>query len=533
MESAHPRKFNPAQLAVLADLNGRTIGPLFKSCPLCGLGEVTGSTMEDHIVGHLRSLALQSLPSYEANMAEQNDQISDQDSRSWSVPHTRSTIENDPKRGIALRFHSNGGSIAYYEHGRRHVESVPVIAEGENRRLLQWGFIPGLEGSSTPPAADPILCKFKLRSDGNIQTASQAQDEDVKPPSKSLNPDCAICHGPASLVPECQCEAKALEVAVRQAEAKVISPLVRDIRTWVRVRSQKFARSRWRDQVISMGTALPGLNADQRHVRHTDATIKHMEHQERDEDEIEKQSQQKQEVEKTHDLDMEDGQTKTKPLKPLNLAEGDAVLSEASLDHDEKSQKEAPPSQSSCETFVGTLGPTNEPLVQPNPEDVSTKHSRYDSLAQDNDNQGRASRGFLLRTPPLRNLLRDGEEMSEGTTAALQFPEAEVYRAWQEACQQLPEVLDYFFSLAEITLPNEDEPAVRDPPPPFRPPHPRPTGVPLPELWRAGESMVDEDGSSESSSNETGDNTDLESDEGYRGSGELEDEHSQERAGVD
>lgn len=35
---------------------------------------------------------------------------------------------------------------------------------------------------------------------------------------------------------------------------------------------------------------------------------------------------------------------------------------------------------------------------------------------------------------------------------------------WQTSVQRYPEVLEYFFSLVELTLPQEDEPSVKDPP---------------------------------------------------------------------
>lgn len=35
---------------------------------------------------------------------------------------------------------------------------------------------------------------------------------------------------------------------------------------------------------------------------------------------------------------------------------------------------------------------------------------------------------------------------------------------WQASVQRYPEVLEYFFGLVELTLPAEDEPAVKDPP---------------------------------------------------------------------
>ncbi|KAK0750967.1 hypothetical protein B0T18DRAFT_435496 [Schizothecium vesticola] len=60
-------------------------------------------------------------------------------------------------------------------------------------------------------------------------------------PKKSvvrMDPDCAICHAPATLA--CDCEAKGLEVAVRQAEARMMQSIYNDIRSWVRAHAQDY-----------------------------------------------------------------------------------------------------------------------------------------------------------------------------------------------------------------------------------------------------------------------------------------------------
>ena len=44
-----------------------------------------------------------------------------------------------------------------------------------------------------------------------------------------MDPDCAICHAPASLA--CECEAKGLEVAVKQAESRMMQSIYNDIRS--------------------------------------------------------------------------------------------------------------------------------------------------------------------------------------------------------------------------------------------------------------------------------------------------------------
>ncbi|KAM4056987.1 serine/threonine protein phosphatase [Hirsutella rhossiliensis] len=53
-----------------------------------------------------------------------------------------------------------------------------------------------------------------------------------------MDPNCAICSGPATLA--CDCEAKGLEVAVRQAEERMMRSIYSDIRSWVRAHAQDY-----------------------------------------------------------------------------------------------------------------------------------------------------------------------------------------------------------------------------------------------------------------------------------------------------
>lgn len=61
--------------------------------------------------------------------------------------------------------------------------------------------------------------------------------EPAAPPAldtSSMDPDCAICSSPATF--QCDCEAKGLDTAVRQAEARMMSGL----REWVRMHAQDY-----------------------------------------------------------------------------------------------------------------------------------------------------------------------------------------------------------------------------------------------------------------------------------------------------
>jgi serine/threonine-protein phosphatase PP1 catalytic subunit len=106
IQDAHGAKFSAAQVRVLADKNARPIKPLFESCPLCDVTEAINGNLEDHIVGHLRFLALKSLPPYEDEVAEFSD--TESASSRASKPHKRSTIYNDPDRSVKPYFEDNG-----------------------------------------------------------------------------------------------------------------------------------------------------------------------------------------------------------------------------------------------------------------------------------------------------------------------------------------------------------------------------------------------------------------------------------------
>lgn len=65
MKIDHKRSYIESQKALLAERGVPSTGHLFETCPLCGLAEKgngTDSDMVDHIIFHLRSLALKSLP---------------------------------------------------------------------------------------------------------------------------------------------------------------------------------------------------------------------------------------------------------------------------------------------------------------------------------------------------------------------------------------------------------------------------------------------------------------------------------------
>ncbi|KAK2626331.1 hypothetical protein QTJ16_004593 [Diplocarpon rosae] len=58
---------------------------------------------------------------------------------------------------------------------------------------------------------------------------------------KIMDPDCAICSQPA--LAQCECEAKGLDIAVRQAEQRMMTSVFSEIRAWVRGHAQDYILS--------------------------------------------------------------------------------------------------------------------------------------------------------------------------------------------------------------------------------------------------------------------------------------------------
>jgi len=56
-----------------------------------------------------------------------------------------------------------------------------------------------------------------------------------------MDPDCAICSQPA--LAACECESKGLDLAVRQAEQRMMAGIMTDIRSWVRTHAQDYILS--------------------------------------------------------------------------------------------------------------------------------------------------------------------------------------------------------------------------------------------------------------------------------------------------
>ncbi|KAK1975650.1 hypothetical protein LZ30DRAFT_764133 [Colletotrichum cereale] len=344
-------KSSEAQLGVLADRNARAAGTLFQTCPLCGIEEV--SNMEDHIVGHMRNLAIKSLPSYEEDYGAPDDSESQQNSDPSATASSRSTLRSG--------FGSEGVSISGEWYGdeqdamRNNTETTGNATETYSIRYAP-------REDTKDPEDDPILKAFR-----SAQDQVQKRWRNI-----GIDPDCAICHAQARYA--CDCEARALDISIRKAEMKKSDSLYNDVRLWVQSRSRDFVVRSFVQACSAEGTESPGE---------------------------ESRVQPKQESE-AHTPD---------PYKRRHLS-----------NHIEPPRSDDPSSawhERLKRRLGGDPGESQKQVSSPRPLVPPTG----DAIAQ----------------------------------------QVDVGRLWQKALQTFPEVLEYHFSLVDLTVPPDDDPIVRDP----------------------------------------------------------------------
>ncbi|KAH7025647.1 uncharacterized protein B0I36DRAFT_386073 [Microdochium trichocladiopsis] len=99
LRSAHKSRLSDNQLRIMADRSASTLGPLFPACPLCGAtpGQTgVSGNIEEHIVGHLRDIAIKSLPIHYDEFTENGE--GEQGSSAPSGHDTRTTIQDERAR---------------------------------------------------------------------------------------------------------------------------------------------------------------------------------------------------------------------------------------------------------------------------------------------------------------------------------------------------------------------------------------------------------------------------------------------------
>ncbi|KAJ4115420.1 hypothetical protein NW768_011272 [Fusarium equiseti] len=253
MNACHPNKFNDVQLAVLADRGALPNGPLFTSCPLCGIDNPDAS-IESHVVGHMRLLALKSLPTALDDTGELEDAGYQHESGDTSHSHSRSTIKDTLEDIASL-------SPSATTEAENESDGWDPQISGQYSPPLEDGNMPWdrlLDGDSYDQD-DPVLQPFIQRASnhegmtGNWPPHPHASQNQ---PLLRMDPDCAICHAPASM--DCDCEPKALDLAIKHAEERMMGSIVKEIRGWVKEHAQghinQWGRSRDSNPHIGKGT---------------------------------------------------------------------------------------------------------------------------------------------------------------------------------------------------------------------------------------------------------------------------------------
>ncbi|SPN99565.1 uncharacterized protein DNG_02417 [Cephalotrichum gorgonifer] len=185
LRETHGANLSDAQLHALASRSARKTVNLFPSCPLCGQDETNvEGRLEDHITGHLRSLALKSLPSYQDDMPDGDGSGRDIDS---SAPRSRSTVKNMGEEEDSVAFRTEG----FWDHwnpplreinptnflGEPHIELSPTqIISWDLGPLLSQDLFGSLED-------DPILQTMVQRSKGKNKKVKVSARKEGKQPS--------------------------------------------------------------------------------------------------------------------------------------------------------------------------------------------------------------------------------------------------------------------------------------------------------------------------------------------------------------
>lgn len=172
MRQVHNTKLNDRQLRAIANRNSRRTGALFLSCPLCGREESeVESRLEDHLAGHLRSLALKSLPSYQDAIPD--DAASVHTSINGSQPRSRSTIK-DSFEGIMQPSQSDADLAVEERSEPLQLESLELNFMGEAYKLLDIGD----ESVSSANTFDSMIFKVgsaNLEKDPILQSILEKQ----------------------------------------------------------------------------------------------------------------------------------------------------------------------------------------------------------------------------------------------------------------------------------------------------------------------------------------------------------------------
>lgn len=239
MKTFHRSRLTDAQLRLLADKSSRSLGQMFESCPLCGLEGVLVN-MEEHIIGHLRLLSIKSLPPYDAGGSEGLENAS----VTTSAKRSRSTIRDfmDAQSDFTVGSYRSEEHVGPEEDHQGYKSAMQRVDPSGSRPWSSGSVLRLGSGSSSDSLSGPD----QFHSSSAQDSASGQPQKVVKLDPVKLDPNCAICWRPASPL-TCNCEAEALEIAIRQAEAKVMRPHYDKVQNWVRKHTEHHVKTKFRE----------------------------------------------------------------------------------------------------------------------------------------------------------------------------------------------------------------------------------------------------------------------------------------------
>ncbi|KAJ5491869.1 Peptidase S8/S53 subtilisin/kexin/sedolisin [Penicillium expansum] len=177
IKEIHPSSCTRSQLDILADRSTRKISRVFNSCPLCGKVDVNYDSLVAHVVGHLRLLAVKSLPPYEHEDDVYQPSDTDDASRGKSIPASEGERGGSDQMSIDTTILGSQGQDSQLNYDMNN--STFFVDESEfdgipehDRWKFEWGPILNFV-QPDPLAFDPVI--------RNMTALASVRDRDNDP----------------------------------------------------------------------------------------------------------------------------------------------------------------------------------------------------------------------------------------------------------------------------------------------------------------------------------------------------------------
>lgn len=177
IKEIHPSSYTGSQLDILADRSTRKIRRVFDSCPLCGKVDVNYDSLVAHVVGHLRLLAVKSLPPYEHDDDVYQPSDTDDASRGKSIPASEGERGGSDQMSIDTTILGSQGQDSQLNYDMNN--STFFVDESEfdgipehDRWKFEWGPILNFV-QPDPLAFDPVI--------RNMTALASVRDRDNDP----------------------------------------------------------------------------------------------------------------------------------------------------------------------------------------------------------------------------------------------------------------------------------------------------------------------------------------------------------------